>query len=249
VKEVPVIKEVRVEVPVEVIRTVEKEVIKIVEVIREVPVEVIRTVEVEKPVEVEVIKHVPVEVVREVVRDNPRVVEVPVLREVPMGHLCEHVVERRRGEPHPPKPMPKPKPKPGNRPRPKVVPVVEESNRARVAGGHKVWGDSSSRLKMDLFKGRFPWRDSSLVAPMEHADVGFAPGLEHRRETRSREGSPTRPTSARAQSSPQRWRSSSPARVERLSSSRSSPPRDFERGEAQAAWDYVEGQMEYGTEC
>ena len=46
-------------------------------------------------------------------------------------------------------------------------------------------------LNMDLFRGRFPWRDSSLVAPMEHEDVGFTPGMEHRRESRAM--SPPRP--------------------------------------------------------
>ena len=32
--------------------------------------------------------------------------------------------------------------------------------RARVAGGHKVWDkESGNRLNMELYRGRFPWRD------------------------------------------------------------------------------------------
>ena len=64
---------------------------------------------------------------------------------------------------------------------------AEPSSRARVAGGHKVWKRDEEKLNMQVFKGKFPWRDSSLVEPMDHEDVGFTPGLEHRRETRERE--------------------------------------------------------------
>ena len=68
--QVEVVREVIKEVPVEVIKEVKVEVLK--EVIKEVPVEVIR----------EVIKEVPVEVVREVVREVDRPVIVEVIKEV-----------------------------------------------------------------------------------------------------------------------------------------------------------------------
>ncbi len=105
-----VVKEVRVEVPVEVIREVEviKEVIR--EVPFEVPVEVIRqmdTVRVEKvevPVEVikEIIKEVPVEVVREVpveiIKEVVKEVPVEVIREVGQVDEQEVLLLRRRLE-------------------------------------------------------------------------------------------------------------------------------------------------------
>ena len=76
-------KEVRVEVPIEVI--VEKEVIK--EIIKEVPVEKIveKEVIIEKEIKVpyEVIKEVPVEVIKEVIKE----VQVEVIKEVPVEVL------------------------------------------------------------------------------------------------------------------------------------------------------------------
>ena len=75
------------EVPVEVVKEVEKPVEVIKEVVREVPVEVIK--EVEKPVEVikEVVKEVPVEVIKEVekpvevIKEVEKEVEVPAAEE------------------------------------------------------------------------------------------------------------------------------------------------------------------------
>ena len=222
-------------------------------------------------------------------RGQTQVVEVPVLKEVPMGTLHEEVIDRVRGIPHAPRVPVKPakvsspreptvhqEPKPKVKllkknvpkklkPRPKVNPIVvtreqsddeeelEPSNRARVAGGHKVWGEGSSRLNMDLFKGRFPWRDSSLVAPMDERDVGFQPGLEHRRESRSREGSPERArgrspgrerSPGRSSSSPRLTGTGGGSSAQAASSSSSAAPRGFESGQAKAAMDYVQAQLE-----
>jgi CheY-like chemotaxis protein len=74
-----VVREVVKEVPVEVVREVEKPVP--FEVVREVPVEVVREVEVIK----EIVKEVPVEVIREVVREVP----VEVVKEVPVEVVRE----------------------------------------------------------------------------------------------------------------------------------------------------------------
>ncbi|ESK86358.1 tubulin binding [Moniliophthora roreri MCA 2997] len=81
-----VVKEVPVEVPVEVVKEIPVEVIK--EVVKEVPVEVVKEVKVpvEVPVEVvkEVVKEVPVEVIKEVIKEVPVEVvrEVEVVKEV-----------------------------------------------------------------------------------------------------------------------------------------------------------------------
>jgi len=229
-KEVMKIVEVIKEVPVEIIRTVEVE--KIVERI------------VEKPVPVEVVREVVREVPRYIEVPLLREVEMGTHVEVVERSRGEPHSPRRPPPKPPPKPRtrtpsPAPAPEPAPvkllkrnpRPRkPKIDPVVETkeeppppppppreiepSNRARVAGGHKVWGDTNARLNMDLFRGRFPWRDSSLVAPIDHEDVGFTPGMEHRRETRAT--SPPRGQSARGGSAGKGGRDASPSRAEVL---------------------------------
>ena len=109
--EIEIIKEIRVEVPVEVIKEVEK----IVEVVKEVPVETIKEVEVIKYVDREVVKEVKVEVpVEKIVyvhdkkeeesvtnldnicdKPEPIIVEkiVEVIKEVPVEKIVEKIVE------------------------------------------------------------------------------------------------------------------------------------------------------------
>ena len=88
--EIEIIKEIRVEVPVEVI----KEVVKYVE----TPVEIIKEVEVIKYVDREVIKEVPVEIIKEkvlnVVQDAPEPVIVEKIVEVPVEVIKEVIVEK-----------------------------------------------------------------------------------------------------------------------------------------------------------
>jgi signal transduction histidine kinase/ActR/RegA family two-component response regulator len=89
VREVPVDREVvrEVPVPVEVIREVEV----VREVVREVPVEVVKEIVREVPIDREIIREIPVEIVKEVVREVP--VDREVIREVPVEVVKEVVRE------------------------------------------------------------------------------------------------------------------------------------------------------------